>query len=48
MSPKAVGVCSNWGSSGETLCDGGRSMERNQVWSGPTSMGDMGGYDAVG
>jgi len=24
------------------------SMEHNQVWSGPTKVGDVGGYDAMG
>jgi len=48
MSTKAVGVHSNWGSSGDALCDGGGSMEHNRVWSGLTKVGDMSGYDAVG
>ena len=48
MSPKAVGVCSNLGFSGDTLCDGGRSMERDRVWSGLTRVRVVGGCDAVG
>ena len=47
MSTKAVGVHSNWRSRCDTLCDGGQSMEHNQVWSGLTKVGDIGGYDAM-
>ena len=48
MSPKAMGVCSDWGFSGNAQCDGERSMECDWVWLGLTSMGDIGGHDEVG
>ena len=48
MSTKAVGVCSDWRSRCDALCDGGQSMEHNWVWSGLTKVGDIGGYDVVG
>ena len=48
MSPKAMGVCSNWGFQGDTLCDRERSMEWDRVWLGPTSVGVVGEHDAVG
>ena len=48
MSPKAIGVCSDWGFHGDTLCDGERSMEQDRVWSGMTSVGVVGEHDALG
>ena len=48
MSPKAVGVHSDLSLSRDALGDGERSMERDWVWSEPTSAGVIGGLDAVG
>ena len=48
MLPKAVGVHSDLSLSGNALGDGEMSMEWDQVWSGPTSVGVVGGRDAVG
>ena len=48
MSPKAIGVCSDWGFHGDALHDGERSMEWDRVWSGTTSMGVVGEHDEVG
>jgi len=45
---EAVGVCSNWGFHGSTLCNRGRSMEWDQVWLEPTSVGVVGGHYEVG
>jgi len=47
MSPKAMGVHSDWGFSCNTQCDWERPMESGQVWSGLTSIGVIGGYDEV-
>ena len=47
MSPKAMGVHSNWSFSGDALCDGGRSMEWDQVWSETTGVGVIGGHYEV-
>ena len=43
MSTKAMGVHSDWGFCGDALCDGERTMEWDWVWSGLTSVGDVGG-----
>jgi len=43
MLPKAVGVHSDWGFHGGTLHDQGGCMEQDWVWSGPTSVGVVGG-----
>ena len=48
MSPKAMGVLSDWGFCGDALCNGERSMEQDRVWLGPTSVRVVGGHDAVG
>jgi len=48
MLPKAVGVCSNLGLSRDTLGNGERSMERDRVWLGLSSVGVIGGHNAVG
>jgi len=48
MSPKAMGVRSNWGFCSDALCDRERSMEQDWVRSGTTSMGFVGEHDAVG
>jgi len=42
------GVCSNWDFHGDALCNGERSMEWDQVWSGLNSVGVIGEHDAVG
>ena len=47
MSPKAMGVHSNLSLSWDALGDGERSMEWDQVWSGLTSAGVIGGLDSV-
>ena len=48
MLPEAVGLHSDLDFSGDTLCDGERSMGQDQVWLGPTSVGAIEGHDAVG
>jgi len=47
MLPKAIGVHSDWGFHGGTLCDRGMSMEWDQVWSEPTGVGVVGGHSEV-
>ena len=47
MSPKAVGVHSDWGFSGDALCDRERSMEQDRVWLGPTGVEVIGGHYEV-
>ena len=47
MSPKARGVHSELGFGRDTLCDRGRSMERDQVWLGLTSVGVIGEHYEV-
>ena len=44
---EAVGVHSNWGFHGSP-CDRGRSMELDQVWLEPTSVGVIGRQYEVG
>ena len=48
MLPKAIGVHSDWGFHGGTLCNGGRSMEWDRVWSELTSVEVVGGHYEVG
>ena len=48
MFPKAVGMCSDGRCHGGTLCDGGRFMEWDQVWSELTGVGVVGGHYEVG
>jgi len=47
MSPKAVGVHSDWGFLVDALCDRGRFMERDRVWSGLTNVGVIGWHNEV-
>ena len=47
MSPKAMGVHSDLGFSGDALCDGGRSMEQDRVRLGLTGVGVVGGHYEV-
>jgi len=42
MLPEVIGAHSDWVFHVGTLCDGGRSMDRDQVWSEPPSVGDIG------
>ena len=48
MSPKAVGIHSDWSFGGDTPCNRGKSLEWVWVWSGLTSVGVIGGHDAMG
>jgi len=47
MLPNAMGVRSDLGLSGDTLCDGGGPWSGSGVV-GPTSVGVIGGHNAVG
>jgi len=48
MSPKAMGEHSDLGFHVDALCNGGRFMEWDWMWSGPTSVGVIGWHDEVG
>ena len=47
MSPKAVGVHSNWGFDCNIGCNWEMPMELGQVWSGLISIGVLGGHNEV-